>query len=373
MKRKWYGLALLAVSSMMAAGCSISGEAASKTVTLSNNVKLESALDDSQLLIKHEATIPIEIKADYTGFKGNQLYFNQHDATYLYDVESKNQKKVMSAPFYMLSEDEHRALSHVNEKFYVHDLQNGTKKLIGEGPDEYLTYFGDSIGSKVIQVNYTSEEFSVEKTVLETDQKYSWDMNELFDTSGSNGLTLNTFQSSDEGIYIVGKSIKEGFGLYHLLDNGDVEQVSSLEGITSMDRFQFLDEQTIIFNDEYKGKTGIYTLNLSTGDVTQLVAGGKDKEGIWVPFYKLSPDKSKILFDTPVQVGKEYKTNVYVAEFVEGQLSKPTLLMQNADLYAVISMTGYWSDDSSTAYISTTVPGNDTINAIEVYSIQSDK
>ncbi|MFC5603662.1 TolB family protein [Sporosarcina koreensis] len=370
MKRKWHGLGILTLSGMMAAGCSLSGEAASKTVTLSENVKLESALDESHLLITHEATIPIEIPSDYTGFKGNQLYFNQHNATYLYDVESKDEKKVMEAPFYLLSENEQRALSHVNEKFYVHDLQNGTKKFVGEGTEEWSTFFGDSKGSTVIQVKNTSEGFTVEKTVLETEQKFSWDIDELFD---SNGMAINTFQSSEEGIYIAGNSLKEGYGLYHLLDNGEVKQVSSLEGISSMGSFQFLDEQTIIFNEEYNGKTGIYTLNLSTGNVTQLVAGGKDKEGIWVPFYKLSPDKSKILFDTPVQVGKEYKTNVYVAEFVEGQLSKPTLLMQNADLYAVISMTGYWSDDSSTAYISTTAPGNDTIDAIEVYSIQSEK
>ncbi|MDW0118317.1 hypothetical protein QTL97_15395 [Sporosarcina thermotolerans] len=371
MKRKWHGIAaMLTLSTMMTAGCSISGKAASKTVTLSDNVKLESALDESHLLITHEAMIPIDIKADYTGFKGERLYFNQHNATYLYDVESKNEEKLMDVPFTLISENEERAISYVNEKFYVHDFQSGTKTFIGNGSEEWSTYFGDAVGATVIQVINTSEVFRVEKTVLKTEQKFSWDIDEIFD---SNGMAINSFQSSEEGIYIAGNSLKEGYGLYHLLDNGEVRKLSSLEGIDSMNRFQFLNEQTIIFNDVYKGKSGIYTLNLSTGDVTQLVAGGKDKEGIWVPFYKLSPDQSKIIFDTPVQVGKEFKTNVYVAEFVEGQLSKPTILMQNADLYAVISMTGYWSDDSSTAYISTTVPGNDTINAIEVYSIQSDK
>ncbi|WP_342536066.1 hypothetical protein [Sporosarcina sp. FSL K6-3508] len=370
MKRKWHGIAVLTLSSMLAAGCSLSGEAAPKTVTLSDNVKLESALDENHLLITHKATFPIEITADYTGFKGNQLYFNQHNAMYKYDVESKKKEKVMGTPFTSISDDEQRAISHVNEKFYVHDFQNGTKKFIGNATEEWSTYFGDAKGSSVIQVKDTSENFTVEKTVLENDQKFSWDIDEVFD---SNGIAINSFQSSEEGIYIAGNSLKEGYGLYHLLDNGDVKKLSSLEGVNSMARFQFLDEQTIIFNDEYKGKSGIYTLNLSTGDVTQLVAGGEDKEGIWVPFYKLSPDKSKILFDTPVQVGKEYKTNVYVAEFVEGKLTKPALLMQNAELFAVISETGYWSDDSSKAYISTTVPGNDKIDAIEVFKIELDK
>lgn len=373
MKRKWRGLAMLSLGTMLAAGCSIAGEAASKTVTLSDNVLLESALDESHLLITHEATIPIDSKADYTGFKGKRLYFNQHNATYRYDVETKKEEKVMDAPFTFISENEKRAISNVNGKFHVHDFQSGTKTFIGNGGGKWSTYFGDAEGASVIQVIYTSEEFTVEKTVVETNQRFSWDIDEIYDSKNSNGMAFTSIQSSEEGIYITGDFIKEGYGLYHLLDNGEVKKISSLEGIDSMDRLQFLNEETIIFNDVYKGKSGIYTLDLSTGEVNQLVAGGKDKEGEWVPFYKLSPDHSKILFDTPVQVGELYKTNVYVAEFVEGKLTKPTLLMQNAELFAVISETGYWSDDSSTAYISTTVPGNDMIDAVEVYSIQSNK
>ncbi|WP_153730870.1 TolB-like translocation protein [Sporosarcina obsidiansis] len=372
MKRKWHGIAVLTLSSMLATGCTLTGEATPKTVTLSDNVKFESAFEENNLIITHKASYPIEFKTDYTGFKGNQLYFNKKNATYLYDIESEKTDKLVDAPFYLLSEDGQRALSRDKDKFYVYDFKNDTQQFIGKGSEsaEYRMYFGDPEGSTVIQVLDDNNGFRVEKTVLETKQKFSWNLGELIDL---NGFAINTALASNEGIYIVGESFQDGYGLYHLLENGDMKQLSSLDGINSMDHFEFLDENTIIYNDNYKGKSGIFTLDLTTGNVTQLVAGGEDKEGIWVPFYKLSPDQSKILFDTPVQVGKEYKTNVYVAEFVEGKLTKPTLLMQNAELYAVISMTGYWSDDSNTAYISTTIPGEETIHTVEAFSIIKDQ
>lgn len=103
---------------------------------------------------------------------------------------------------------------------------------------------------------------------------------------------------------------------------------------------------------------------------TLLVAGGQDEEGIWTPSYKLSPDKTKILFDTPVQVGEEYKTNVYAAEIKGGTLNNATRLIENGDLFAVISLAGAWSDDSKTAYIHTYHKDNFTFNTVEKFMIK---
>ena len=58
---------------------------------------------------------------------------------------------------------------------------------------------------------------------------------------------------------------------------------------------------------------------------------------------------------------------------MNGKISNPSLIMQNADLFAVISYTGYWSQDSNTVFISTSIPGEETIDTIEVFQIQSDK
>ena len=370
MKRKWQGIAVLTISSMIAAGCTLNGDASSKTVTISEDVKLESALTDGSIIAKHDGSIPIDVEVNYTGFKGNNLFYNQNKATYHLDLETMKKEKIADEPFYLLSENGKRALSLVNEKFYVLDFQTNTKQFIGTGSEEYMTYFGDEEGSTVIQIIDKESDMVIEKTNLATEQKTSWTISDMFEWDG---LSISSFQTSSNGVYIVGNSLQEGYGFYHLTENGEMEQLSPLEKIDSIDRYHFLDEETIIFNDTYNGKSGIYTLNLKTEQVTQLVAGGEDEEGIWIPFYKLSPDKSKILFDAPVQVGKEYKTNVYIAELVNGKVSNPSLIMQNADLYAVISHTGYWSQDSNTVYISTTIPGKETIDTIEVFQVQSDK
>lgn len=369
MKRKWQGILALMISSTIAAGCSLKADATPKTVTISEDVKLESSLTDSNIIAAHEGSIPIDEKVQYTGFKGNQLYFNEKKATYQLDLTTMKKEKVADKPFYLLSEDGKQALSLVDEKFYVLDFEKQTKLFIGNGSNEYETYFGDEEGSTVIQVIRKKDKLIVEKTNLSTEEKTAWTITDIFEWDS---LLASTFQTSSTGLYVVGKSIKEGFGFYHVTESGEIEQLSLLENIDSIDGYQFIDEETIIFNDSYKGKTGVYTLNLTTEQVTQLVAGGEDEEGIWTPFYKLSPDKTKMLFDTPVQVGDGYKGNVYIAELAKGQISNPSLIMQNADLYAVISYTGYWSEDSNSVFISTTAPGNETIDTVEVFQINTD-
>jgi len=82
MKRKLQGLTILTLASIVAAGCSLTGKAdMQKTVTINENVQLESSLADSSLAVTHEKTIPLPIKADYTGFQGNKIYYNQNDGT----------------------------------------------------------------------------------------------------------------------------------------------------------------------------------------------------------------------------------------------------------------------------------------------------
>lgn len=370
MKRKWQGIAVLTISSIIVAGCTLNGDASSKTITISEDVKFESALSEGSIMAKHGGSIPIDVEVKYTGFKGNNLFYNLNKETYHLELGTMKKEKIADEPFYLLSENGKRALSLVNEEFYALDFQTNTKQFIATGSEEYMTYFGDEEGSTVIQVIHKESDLVLEKTILAKDQKTSWTISDMFEWDG---LSISSFQSSSNGVYIVGKSLQEGYGFYHLTEDGEMEQLSPLEKIDSINHYHFLDEDTIIFNDIYNGKSGIYTLNFKTEQVTQLVAGGEDEEGIWVPFYKLSPDKNKILFDAPVQVGKEYKTNVYIAELVNGKISNPSLIMQNADLYGVISHTGYWSQDSNTVFISTTIPGNEMIDTIEVFQVQLGK
>lgn len=369
MKRKLQGLTILTLASIVAAGCSLTGKAdMQKTVTINENVQLESSLADSSLAVAHEKTIPLPIKADYTGFQGNKIYYNQNDGTHLINAETLVKSKLADKPFFALSENGNRALSFFDEKIYVLDFETNTEKLIGhgDGTETYLYYFADAEGKEVIHVN-SSEGLTVQVFDVDSSEVATWDLTDQFEL---NGFTLTSIKRDADGIYVAADSLENGYGLYHLDPEGKIKTISSLENIESLDTYDFIEPTKIIFNDIYKGKSGIFIMDLLTSEVTQLVAGGKDEEGIWIPFYKLSPDHSKILFDTPVQVGKEYKTNVYMAELVNNQLANTVRIMENADLYAVISSTGFWSPDSKTAYISTSKPESELIDAVEVFTLQ---
>lgn len=367
MKRKFQGLVIVILAGVIAAGCTIKGEAEmQKTVIINDDVQLESSLTDSTLRVTHKATIPVTEKADYTGFHGDQIYYNEKGSTHSLNIHTQKAEVLTDHPFYSISEDGNRALSFVDDKIYVIDFASKEKKVIGKGDKDHY-YFADGAGKEIIYVD-TNEGIQIEVLDIEKGKTKKWD---LRDTFKLDNFALNTIQRDKDGIYIVADSVKDEFGLYHLKNDDSIEVISDLPKVDrSMDTYQFVDVETIIFNDTYDGKTGIYLMNVKTKVVTQLVAGGEDEEGVWVPFYKLSPDKSKILFDTPVQVEDGYKTNVYMAELKDGQVSNTLRIMENADLYTVISMSGYWSADSKTAYISTTKPGGETIDAIEVFQLQ---
>ncbi|MFD2442519.1 hypothetical protein ACFSO7_00670 [Bacillus sp. CGMCC 1.16607] len=367
MKRKFQGLAVLTLAGIVATGCSLTGKAdMQKTVTINENVQLESSLADSSLAVAHEKTVKLPVKADYTGFHGDKIYFNQKGGSYLINTETLDESKLADKSFFAISENGNRALSLVDDKIYILDFETKTEKIIGHGTETYLYYFADAAGKEVIHME-NDKKLSVNVIDVDSSEVTTWDLTKKFEV---NNFNLTSIKRDTNGIYISASSLENGYGLYHLDTNGEMKTVSTLDKINSLDHYDFISPTKIIFNDIYKGKSGIFIIDLQSNEVTQIVAGGEDEEGIWVPFYKLSPDHSKILFDTPVQVGDKYKTNVYMAELVNNQLENTVRIMENADLYAVISTTGFWSSDSKIAYISTSKPGNESIDTVEVFTLQ---
>ncbi|MFJ7735397.1 TolB family protein [Lysinibacillus sp. NPDC097287] len=366
MKRKYLGIAALTVASIMAAGCSLSGEAnTQETVTINEDVQLDSSLADSKLAVAHTSTIPVTENADFRGFRGEHIYYTKNGTTNTLNLDTQEESKLADQEFFALSENGNRALSRIDDQMYVLDFATKTEKLIEEGSEEYL-YFADDKGKEIYYVEFR-DKFQVHVINVDSSEVETWDLTNILKWDN---FSLTSIKQDDEGIYVVGDSIENGFGLYHVNHDGKMKTIANLTDIESMDHYDFIDSNKIIFNDTYKGKTGIYLLNLESNEVTQLVAGGKDDEGIWTPFYKLSPDKSKILFDTPVQVGDEYKGNVYMAELVNDQLVNTVRIMEQAELGSVIMNSGHWSSDSKTAYISTSKPRSMIIDAIEVFTIQ---
>ncbi|MFJ7949906.1 TolB family protein [Lysinibacillus sp. NPDC096418] len=369
MKRKYLGITVLTIACIMVAGCSLSGEAnTQKTVTINDDVQLDSSLADSNLAIVHTSTIPVTEKADFKGFRDEHIYYTKNGAINTLHLPTQVESKLSDQEFFALSENGNRALSRIDDQMYVLDFTTKTEKLIEEGSEEYL-YFADDEGKEIFYVEFR-DEFKIHVINVDSSEVRTWDLTNIFKLDN---FELNSIKKDEDGIYIVGDSIENGYGLYHLNNAGEIKTISNLTNIDSMYQFEFIDSTNIIFNDTYKGKTGIYLLNLESNEVTQFVAGGKDDEGVWTPFYKLSPDKSKILFDTPVQVGNDYKSNVYMAELVNNQLVNTVRIMENAELGAVIMLSGHWSQDSKTAYISTFKPcktGNTFIDTVEIFTIQ---
>lgn len=380
MKRKIQGFTMLAIVTVFAAGYAIQSKAdTEKTVTITEDVRLESSLADSAIGVSHEGTIPVEIPVDvdkasnYTGFLGNQIIFNRDGTTNRLSIPELEESEMVAREFNEVSENGMRALNRDDDQVYVIDFKAGTEKEIGTGAEMDEYYFADAEGNEVIHIGDISEKIQIQTIEVATLKIENWDLTSLFKL---NGLNLSNIRKDKDGIYITGESIDQGTGLYHLNYDGELRLIIALPESDSpirgseMDDYDFLDPNNIIFNGMYNEKSGIFLMDLLSGEVTQLVAGGEDEEGIWTPSYKLSPDKEKLLFDTPVQVGDGYKTNIYMAEISDGKLANEVQIMGNAKLSAVISLAGAWSTDSKTAYVGTTTAEDKFIDAVEIFTIQ---
>lgn len=373
MKRKIQGFTMLAIVTVFAAGYAIQSKAdTEKTVIITEDVRLESSLSDSAIGVSHEGTIPVEIPisetSNYTGFLGNQIIFNRDGVTNQVSIPELEESEIGAREFNEVSENGKRALSRDGAQVYVMDLESGTEKEIGSGAEMDEYYFADAEGNEVIHISQTSSKIQVQVIEVDSLKIASWDLTHQFELDS---LVLSNVHRDTDGIYVTGTSVERGFGLYHLNLDGEMKTVSTLPDVDEgLESYDFIESNKIIFNHTYKGKSGIYLMDLLSNEATQLVAGGEDVEGIWTPFYKLSPDKEKLLFDTPVQVGDGYKTNIYMAEIIDGKLANEVQIMGNADLYAVISLAGAWSADSKTAYVGTTTAADKFIDAVEIFTIQ---
>ena len=72
----------------------------------------------------------------------------------------------------------------------------------------------------------------------------------------------------------------------------------------------------------------------------------------------------------PVQVGEEYKSDIYVAELKDGELVDDTRIMDNVDVYGVISLSGGWSADSKTIYVKTGAESDEYVGDIAVFAVK---
>lgn len=370
MNSKLKGIPLLVVATILTTGCTLQGNAQSeKNIVIEEDVQLESALSDSSLEVQRLNDIEIEADIPNTGFYqgdgGETIYYNENGELHVYKISTGNQKKLVKGENIAVSKNGEKAmtLASKGKEAEIHNLSNGKIDKI-EIVSPWDTYFIDEEGNEMSSFDVTTNKLQI----IQVDSKETIER----DMSEFDSYLLTSTIKVENNYYISARSKTDGlYGVFKLLDQHTIEKVFSAPSKEDqISTFHILKNNNIIFEAIYNGKSGIYLFNQANNEVQQLIAGGKDSEGIWTPTYILSPDESKIMFDTPVKFEGKYKTNVYMGEIIDGKLENTVRILENSNLYSVISISGHWSEDSKTAYIVTPRENSEYVGALAVFQVK---
>lgn len=174
-------------------------------------------------------------------------------------------------------------------------------------------------------------------------------------------------------LFLIASSEKDGYGVYQLKDQGKVDHVTRVLGVDRPPlEVEFLKSNTALFNGRVDGIHGIYLLDFATGHMEELVPRGASTEGkrFPLPTFSLSPDESKIIFSTFVQVEDDYKSNVYIGEIAEGGLVDTLRIMEHTDLYAANPISGAWNKDSKRVYIEISNENEAILETVAVFEVE---
>lgn len=368
MNRKLKVIALMALATVLTAGCSIQGNAQSgKNIVIEEDVQLESALSDSSLEVQRLNDIEIEDDIPNTGFYqgdgGETIYYNENGELHTYKISTKEKRKLLEGENIVVSKNGKKAmiLPSKGKEAVVHNFTNGKIDKI-KIVSPWDTFFIDEKGNEIASFDVNANKLQI----IQVDSKETkeWDVSE-FDT-----YSLTSTTKAENDYYISARSKADGlYGVFKLSDQQTIEKVFSVPDKDQISTIHILKNNNIIFEAMSKEQSGIYLFNQENNEVQQLIAGGKDDEGIWTPSFILSPDESKIMFNTPVKHEGTYKMNVYMGELINGKLENTVRILENANLYAVISITGHWSKDSKTAYIVTPREDSEYVGSLAVFQV----
>lgn len=359
---KMKGLLFVAAMGLLASGCSMPEKG--KTVVIIEDVKSESALVDGNLKVERQTDIEIGREISNNPYrqpvKGDVIHYNEKGLLYSLDLPKGTPGKVADREAFTVSENGKWALSFENEEgeLYVHNLQTGEMNMLeNASPDD--TRF---LENDVFYRYFTTQ--TIVRVNPETNERETWDMSEF------ENYTLSYMAKEQDGLYIAAQSVTGGWGIYQLIENEVIENVWDLPNHKDeISDFSILDNGKLLFQGTVEGKNGVFYWNTENDELKKIISGGEDQEGKWISFYNLSPDKSKVLYDMPVQIGDDYKSNVYMAELIDGELVNSTRIMENADLYGVISLSGGWSIDSKKAYVKMTSSTSEFVGDIAVFQL----
>ncbi|MEB1808499.1 MAG: DUF5050 domain-containing protein [Bacillaceae bacterium] len=342
----------LAVSVL--AGCNTQGnvQGEGKTVIVSEDVVLESIISDAKVAVSQPEQITLKERITYgelLKIDNEKLYYTRENALFSTNIDGANPTLIEDIAAKQLSRNGKKAISVENNSAYVVTLETGKKKKIAELEENHGDVsFADPDGEYLSYYEFTDSNLVLINT--DTTEKTLYDFNQLFNSPRNFSFHSGTIHNQD--VYLATHIQDEGSALYKLSADNQVEKVITLKNINdNIFDFEFLHDDLLVFNGIYDEEPGIFFYDLNKKAVTKVVSGGTSSEGTWIPSYSISPDGTKLLFNTILHKGDQFLDNVFIASIENNQLSKSIQIIQNAELPAVIKLLAHWNEDSSAFYI----------------------
>lgn len=339
------------------AGCAFKGWSAraDSTVILSQDVLRQSTLEDRTVKMPQSREISLQQPTEYgdiMAIDGQHILYRKDHALYTMDMNGTNPQLLAKLDASEASRDGKKVMCLEKDQYFVYDLKSKSKTpLIKKQNQDGEPYFVDEKGEYVSYFDFKHSNLNIIDT--RTSETHALDFKKLF--------TLENFMLEDvkvyqDRVYVAAHTKKDGYGIYELSFDGHkkaiVKYPPEKQDSDTLAGFDLIcGGKTVIFNGTYDDESGIFFYDVDKKSLTKVISGGSDKEGQWTPFYSLSPDGTKIVFENILRDKNSVKSDIYVADITDGGLSQAIRIMENANMPAVISLMAHWSDDSSKLYI----------------------
>ncbi|MHC0039671.1 hypothetical protein [Pseudoneobacillus sp. C159] len=320
-----------------------------KTVIVSDNVAVRSSMDDAEVAVSKPLEINLKERMTYRellGISNDQIYFTKNEGLFKTDLTSGKSVYIHDMPIKELSKDGSRALSVNSQGIFVYDVE-GDKSIKLAGPTDYDVTFADPKGEYISYFDFNRSSYVFIHTSSTETKEVA--MAKLFTLKD---FSFNKASIRNNAIYLSVHQPKEGNAIYKITPDNKKELVLSLpHKEDQIARFDIIHDNLLVFNGTYNEESGIFFYRMDKQVIHKVVSGGKTSEGIWTPFYSISPDGSRMLFDESAPEGGKFYTNVYIANIEANQLTRSIRIIEKAELPAVIDLLAYWKGDSSAFYI----------------------
>ncbi len=374
------GLLGLTIALSTLSGCQLMDRAngEGKTVIVYDNVTSQSTMADAEVAVSQAEQVTLKERVTYgqlLKISNEGLLYTKENSLFKSDSSNENNSMLAELQAKQLSKDGTKALSIMNSEAFVYDFSTEkTVKVATINNTDGDVTFADPQGKYITYYDFNTSHYVFVDT--ETQERVTLNYKELFNLENSSFGSPKIYNGA---IYFSFYNQKEGQAIYRLsLDSKKDVVLSFPHEQDGIGQFELLNDHTLIFNGVYHNEPGIFLYDIANEEINKLVSGGRDSEGTWTPSYSVSPDGSKLLFDTVVYENDKHLNNVYIATLEENKLLRSIRLMEKVETPAVIQVLAHWDETSSAFYIPMSTndqPGysDKEIDFISIYEIDKIK